>query len=101
MASSRTRVKLLLALEKDRELDSSPQTSPDSVSSKPSSLRKKLDSAFDQEYDLMAEMASNKVEKQIRQLKVQELMKLDEESMFQRIQENYNKGKAATAQLYV
>jgi hypothetical protein len=98
MASSRTRVKLLLALEKDRELDSSPQTSPDS---KPSSLRKKLDSAFDKEYDLMAEMASNKVEKQIRQLKVQELMKLDEETMFQRIQENYNKGKAATAQLYV
>uniref|UniRef100_A0A6C0K2M2 Uncharacterized protein n=1 Tax=viral metagenome TaxID=1070528 RepID=A0A6C0K2M2_9ZZZZ len=101
MTSSRTRVKLLLALEKDRELDSSPQISPDSVSSKTSSLRKKLDSAFDQEYDLMAEMVSNKVEKQIRQLKVQELMKLDEESMFQRIQENYNKGKTATAQLYV
>jgi hypothetical protein len=98
MASSRTRVKLLLALEKDRELDSSPQTSPDS---KPSSLRKKLDSAFDQEYDLMAEIASNKVEKQIRQLKVQELMKLDEDAMYARIQENHKKGKDATAQLVV
>ena len=112
--ASRTRVRLLAALEGARELDtsaesspqsspqSSHQSSPDSVSSKSSFMRRKLDAAFDKECDLLEEITSKKIEKQITKLKVQALLQLDDDdTIFQRIMENHKKGLEATAKLMV
>lgn len=112
--SSRTRVRLLAALEEARELDtsitpsteistqSSPQSSPDSVCSKSSFMRRKLDAAFDKECDLFEEITSKKIEKQITKLKVHALLQLDDDdTIFQRIMENHKKGLEATAKLMV
>jgi hypothetical protein len=106
--ASRTRVRLLAALEGARELDtsaesspqSSPKSSPDSVSSKSSFMRRKLDAAFDRECDLMDDIASHKIEQQITKLKVQALLQLDDETIFRQINENHKKGKADTAAKY-
>lgn len=90
--SSKTRGKLLLALEQDKSYES-PQCSPITPTNKPSFMRKKLDDAYSQD----CELVSADILQNIRiKSKVKALLDLDEEVCYKKISENVNAGKQTT-----
>jgi hypothetical protein len=90
--SSKTRGKLLLALEQDKSYES-PQCSPITPTNKTSFMRKKLDNAYSQD----CELVSADILQNIRiKSKVKALLDLDEEVCYKKISENVNAGKQTT-----
>lgn len=88
--TSKTRVKLLIALEQDKSYDISLNCSP---TNNPSFIRKKLDDAYSQD----CEIVSEEIMQNIRiKSKVKALLDLDEEACYQKILENISTGKQMT-----
>ena len=91
--TSKTRVKLLIALEQDKSYDISLNCSSITPTNKPSFIRKKLDDTYSQD----CEIVSEEIMQNIRiKYKVKALLELDEEACYQKILENISTGKQMT-----
>ena len=94
---SRTRSKLLIAIEKDRELLCSPQISPSESSS---FRRQRIDDIYDKEIDIINATVARKIEIAQIQGKVRELMYLDENDAYTKILENIHNGRKITPEIW-